>query len=271
MNKKWATVLLAAVMALFSLSALAEITVTKKDLNLNPSLDRSVSNVLVLMQDGDVTNTMMIASISSKTGRSVMTRIDGDLIADVMEAGETALKDVYMLGGEKSRGFLVAATLNQMLGLNISTYIALDISVLPELVDAVGVLNMQYDEEEAAAMGTWVGINELRGEAVLDYVRLKLDSDSPARSRAYDALMQLLYQGLHSGDLMGMMGLGSQLLSSMDTNLNALNAVTMVSAVQGGTDRRELMLPMAEHILTESPLTADTEAMKAVLHDNVYE
>ena len=68
-----------------------------------------------------------------------------------------------------------------------------------------------------------------------------------------------------------MMGLGSTLLKSMDTNLNALNAVTLVSAVQGGSDRRELLLPAQEHIVTADPLMADAEAMRALLHANLYE
>ena len=57
----------------------------------------------------------------------------------------------------------------------------------------------------------------------------------------------------------------------MDTNLNALNAVTLVSAVQGGSDRRELLLPADEHIVTAEPLTADMAAMRAMLHANLYE
>ena len=130
-------------------------------------------------------------------------------------------------------------------------------------VSVVGQLNMQYDEYEAKAMGTWEGINELSGEHILSYVRLRLDSDSPARSRGYDALMQLLYQGLHSGNVMDMMGLGKKLLASMDTNLNPMAAVTMVSAVQAGTDRRELLLSEGEQ--------GSAEEMRAAFHREVYE
>ena len=89
------------------------------------------------------------------------------------------------------------------------------------------------------------------------------DSDSPARSRGYDALMQLLYQGLNSGDLGNMMGLGKQLLDPMDTNLNVMAAVTMVSAVQGGKDRRELLLSHTEQ--------ADAQEMRAAFYREVYE
>lgn len=262
MRKKAIALLAAlAVLALGAVPALAEITVTKKDLAQNTGLDKNVSNILVLMQDGGATDAMMIASINSRTGRSVMTRVDCAREVEIPEAGTVQLQDVYMLGAEKSRGLLVARTLNQLLNLNIGTYVALDITSLPALVDVVDYLYFELSDEEAAALGLEPGGNDLEGEEVLAYVRLKLDSDSPARSRGYDALMQLLYQGLHSGNVMDMMGLGSKLLASMDTNLNVMQAVTLASAVQAGTDRREVLIDSA---------MADGEAA-ALLQKEIYE
>ena len=268
MNKRMAAALLAAALCLLAACAPAQgITVNKKELALNRALDKSVSNVLMIMQDGDWSDTVMIASINSKTGRSVMTRVESDTEVEVtLESGEVTLQPVgslYALGDEKSGGLLVARELNELLGLNISTYVVLEVGRLPEIVSVVGALNMQLDAAEAKAMGTWEGINELTDERVLDYVRLKLDSDSPARSRGYDALMQLLYQGLNSGSLGNMMSLGKQLLGSMDTNLNVMAAVTMVSAVQGGTDRRELLL-------SGDDMPGEGE-MAAAIHREVYE
>ncbi len=261
--KKTAAMLLALCMTLLCACALGEITVSKKDMALNRALDKNVNNVLMIMQDGEKSDTIMIASINGKTGRSVMTRVDGSLMVDVPEVGSVALEDVYVLGAPKSRGFLMARTLNTLLDLNISTYMALDIERLPEIVEVVGTLNMQYDEYEAAATGTWTGLVELTGEDVLSYVRMKLPTDSPARSRGYDALMQLLYQGLNGGNLGDMMSLGSRLLGSMDTNLNVLSAVTMVSAVQGGSDRRELLI--------SDTVQGSREEMRAAFHREVYE
>ena len=261
--KKNLCAVMALVLILACSCALAEITVTKRDLNMNKDLDRSVTNILVLLQDGDKTDTIMIASINSRTGRSVMTRMDPQLIVHVEGAGDVPLGEVYVLGDARSRGLLMCRTINDLLGLNVNTYLVLDITRLPEIVDVVGVLNMQYTAQEAAAMGTWEGINELAGDQVLPYVRLRLEDDEPGRSRGYDVLMQLLYQGLKSGDLMGMMGMGTKLLSSMDTNVNVMNAVTLVSAVQAGSDRRELQLP------NEQAQTPD--AMRTAAHREIYE
>lgn len=267
MKKRLFAALLALALTMTCAGALGEITVTKKDMALNRSLDRNVTNVLMIMQDGDWSDTIMIASINGKTGRSVMTRVSSGMEIELtLEDGSTVserMGSVYAHGDDKSRGLLVARELNELLNLNISTYMALDISRLPEIVEIVGALNMQLDEHEAQAMGTWEGINELTDERVLEYVRMKLDTDTPARSRGYDALMQLLYQGLNSGNLGNMMGLGKQLLDSMDTNLNVVAAVTMVSAVQGGDDRRELYL-------SDEDMPEDGQ-MAAAFYREVYE
>ncbi len=265
--KRIAVIGLTLLMCTMLICAQAEITVTQKDMAINRDLDKSVSNILVLMQDGGVTDTMMIASINSRTGRAVMTRMDCEMEIEVtLENGETSLErlgDVYNMGASRCRGMLVAREINELLNLNVTNYIALEMTSLPAIVENIGVLNMQFDEEEAKALGTWVGINELEGDAILDYVRLKLDTDSPARSRGYDALMQLLYQGLHSGNIMELMGMGKSLLDSMDTNLNVMSAVTLVSAVQAGTDRRELLI--------SDKNMESAEQMREAFHQEVYE
>ena len=135
-----------ALMMLLCAGASAEITITKRDINMNTALDKNVSNILVLLQDGGETDTMMIASINSRTGRSVMLRVNCDLTVDVPENGETRLADVYALGAKKSRGLVAERAVNTLLGLNIGTYVALDVSSLPELVDAVDTVSMELTD-----------------------------------------------------------------------------------------------------------------------------
>ena len=181
--KKMFCLLLALTLGASCAFAEGGINVTKKDINLNKALDKNVTNILVLLQDGGVTDTIMIASINSRTGRSVMTRVNSSLMADIPEAGETRLADVYALGSKKCRGMLAERTINTMLALNIGTYLALDISTLPTLVDAVDTVSMELTAEEAAALGLEEGWNDLEGEELLAFVRLHLDGDDPARSR----------------------------------------------------------------------------------------
>ena len=241
--------------------ALGEITLTKRDMVLNRNLDKNVNNILVIMQNGEVTDSLMLASVNSRTGRSVMTQIECDTIVNVPEVGDEQLGEVYALGAPKSRGLLVARALNSLLDLNVGTYVALDISLLPELVDEIGMLSTWLNEEEAAILGTWPGDNALTSDNILDYVNIRLESDYVEKNRCYMVFMDLLKQGLHSSGGANLMGLGKKLLAGMDTNLNAMAAVTMLSSFQGGTDRRELYL--------YSDMSA--QEMHDAFHREVYE
>ena len=268
--------LLAALLCLllaFSVAAQADggIVVDKKDLSANETLDKNVTNIIFLFKDGDVTDTMLLASINSQTGRAVMTSLDCATAVSVPGAGEAKLADVYAMGDEasKSGGPLVEKTLNEWLSLNIGTYIVLDVAQLPAIVDAVGTITLDISAREREALG--IEGSELGGEETLAYVRLKLEDDEPGTSRAYHALMQLLYQGVKGGDMMSMLSMGTKLLSSVDSNLNPLTAVTLVTAVMSGEDRRELHLPQAEQILTQDPLTVDAQALRERLFAEVYE
>ena len=141
---------------------------------------------------------------------------------------------------------------------------------VPELVAAVKTLDIELSDSEAAALGLAPGENSLDGEQALAYVRLKLESDTERNTRGYDALMQIMRQGVGSGNLISMVGMGTKLLSSVDTNLGALTAVTLATSVQGGSDRGELVLPEEEQVLTQEPLTVDLAAVSERLHEEIY-
>lgn len=242
MKKILSALALALCLMLVCACALGEITVTKKDMVLNRSLDKNVNNVLIIMQDGELTQSLMIASINGRTGRSVMTQIDCNAPVNLPEAGDVLLGEVYALGAPKSRGLLVARTVNNLLDLNVSTYVALDVNILPDLVDEIGQLSTWLNEKEAEILNTWAGDNVLTRDTILTYVNIRLEEDYVEKNRAYMVFMDLLRQGLRSSGGANLMGLGKKLLSNMDTNLNALAAVTMLSSFQGGKDRRELYL-----------------------------
>lgn len=245
--KKALAILLALLLAAAAACAAAEINVTLRGLNAAQGLDRSVTHILALMRDGTAEDTLMLASVNSKTGRAVMTRVDtARVIGVTLDDGSVvnaAIEDVYDMGGKKSRGLLVCREMNELLGLDISTYVVLDIERLPEIVGALGTLTLPLTQEEAKALGKPFDYVALNGEETLRYVRLDLEGDDAARSRCYDALMQLIYQGLKSGDVMGLVSMGGKMLRSMDTNLNPMTAMTLVGAVQAGEDRRQVYVP----------------------------
>ena len=64
------TVLLAALLVMLGVcaGAIGEISLTRKDLCQAEGLDKNVTHIAFILQDGEVTDTLMLASINSKTG-----------------------------------------------------------------------------------------------------------------------------------------------------------------------------------------------------------
>ena len=270
--KRKLIVLVCAMMLLGSALGLAEggISVSRKQISLHKTPDRNVTNIVMLLQNGEETELILLASINTRSGRAVMTCINTDMQVTLPETGETALRGVYAMGDRKSRGNLIMRTLNDLLSLDVATYVVLDMGKIPELVDMVDGLDITPTQEEDAALGLDLDTWALNGEESVAFMKLKLPSDDVETNRSYMVLMELLQKVTHSG-IGEMMGAGGALLSSMDTNLGIMTAVTLSTTVHGGSERLEISLPREEMILQKDPLRVDSEKMKEKFFEVLYE
>lgn len=272
--KKIISALLALVLALSCAAAMAEIKVNKKELSQNKALDKNVTNILVLLQDGDVTRTMILGSVNGRTGHAVIGWLNPQLMVDVSEApdapGMTALCDIYALGAKGSRGLLAVKKVNELLNLNIGTYVALDMSALGDIADAVGGAIIDLDPGEALAMGMPEGETVLQREDVLRYAQIVLDEDTPGFDRCYIALFGLLDQAVH-GDMGKLMGAGQKLLAKMDTNLGIMSAMSLAGSAQAGADYDEIDVPPFEMVTGTNPLVVDVKELQDWLYKEIYE
>lgn len=252
-------------------SAMADgIRLKNRDLEVSKNRNKAVTNVLFLMQEEDRTQMVAIASLNTANGKAVMVSVDPRLMVEIPEiSGEIPLSDVYRLGDKRSGGLLVARTLNRLLDLNISMYLSMKMSMIPEIVDEVGGVWITPTAEENQALGLEADTWALSGEEALAYMRLSLPGDE-ARNRSYEVIMQLLRQ-IAGQDLMSMMGAGQKLLSSMDTNVKIMSAVTLGSSLKSGEHHTDLFLPQAEAVLEADPLRADAAQMQQKLTEVIYE
>ncbi len=257
-------IMLAAVLTLWMGCAMADgISVNARQLEMERSLDKRVTNILLLLQDGEESNLVCVASMNTANGNAQMNSIDPSLMVSIPEIGEMPLGKVYSCGNKKSRGFLVMRTLNRLLGLNLGTYVALDMEMLPQLIDAVDAVEITPTAEEKRALGLEEDTWALTGEEALAFLRLHIDGEETP-NKGYTLMMQLMRQAAEQ-DLMGLMGTGKKLLSSMDTNLGIMSAVSLAGSLSGGGEHTEVQLPMPEQIISEDPLRADAEAMRQVI------
>ena len=252
-------------------SAMADgIRLKNRDLEVSKNRNKAVTNVLFLMQEEDRTQMVAIASLNTANGKAVMVSVDPRLMVEIPEiSGEVPLSDVYSLGDKRSGGLLVARTLNRLLDLNISMYLSMKMSMIPEIVDEVGGVWITPTTEENQALGLEADTWALSGEEALAYMRLSLPGDED-RNRSYEVILQLLRQ-IAGQDLMSMMGAGQKLLSSMDTNVKIMSAVTLGSSLKSGEHHTDLFLPQAEAVLEADPLRADAAQMQQKLTEVIYE
>ncbi|MBQ9007890.1 MAG: LCP family protein [Clostridia bacterium] len=258
-------------MLVMAVAGLADgIRLKSRDLDLSKNRDRAVTNILALMQEGDRTQMVVIASVNTSTGKAVMVSVDPRLMVEIPEiSGEVPLSEVYALGDRKSRGLLVARTLNRLLDLNISTYLAMDMSMIPEIVDEIGGVWITPTEEEDLALGLEADTWALDGAETLAYMRLLLPGEED-RNRSYEVMLQVLRQ-VAGDDLMSMMGAGQKLLSAMDTNVKIMSAFSLASSLKSDEHHTDLFLPQAEAIQVADPLRADAMMMQQKLTEVIYE
>ena len=229
------------------------VVVDDSDLSLAQALPNSVQTVALFLTDCESSldvQTVLLASIDRESGRACMTDLRTDLMAEIPQVGSIPLAKIYVLGGPN----LMMKSINELLEMNVSSYVTLDVSSFVQIAESVGGMQMTLSAEEAAALGCAEGLQ-------MAYMRLPDEADA-ARSHQYKAVMQLLYQGTRDKNPFALMGLARKLMSTMTTNMGLMDMISLATTVMGGSEREEYMLP------STTPLTAtEYEGMTAYTGD----
>ena len=234
--------------------ASAEYSIAVDDLSLAEGLPNSVQTIALFLTDSATSTdvqTILLASIDRESGRACMTDLRTDILAQISQVGMIPLAKTYALGGPS----LMMKSLNELLEMNVSNYVTLDVSSFVQIAESVGGMQMTLSADEAAALQCEEGLQTLDGEQTMAYMRLP-DAMDTGRSHQYKAVMQLLYQGTRDKNHFALMSLARKLTSTMTTNMGLLDMISLATTVMNGSDREEYMLP------TTTPLSeAEYEGM----------
>ncbi len=214
------------------------------ELSLTDGLPASRANILLLGLDKSHENSrrsdaILVASVGY--GQLKLTSFQRDTIVDIPGHGSGKLNAAYAHGGP----LLVMRTLNENFSLNITHYAAVDFQTLADLVDAIGGVDLDVTEGEAAVINRSVSRHRaaleargypadplaqsgervhLNGVQALAYARIrKLDSDFKRTYRQRTLLAAMLTKlraNLHHPMLL--LRLGRVLTRSVDTNISPL-------------------------------------------------
>lgn len=148
--------------AYFYLNSINTETINKDNLNIsdNKNLDK-VINIALLGTDNrnpnakSRTDSIMIATINTKTKKIKLSSIMRDSLVDIPGKGMDKINHAHAYGGPE----LTIRTLNSNFDLNISDYASVDFFSLAEIIDLLGGFEVVVSNNEAWAMNK--AINEL--------------------------------------------------------------------------------------------------------------
>lgn len=259
-------VAIAAAGALYVLPTALFMVEPEAELSLTDGLPSKPFNVLVLGVDvldegSQRSDTMMIASIGD--GPLRLTSIQRDMEVEIAGHGTNKINAAYAFGGPE----LAMRTVNEALDLNVMRYVVVDFTVLVQMVDALGGIDMDITEAEMnhinlnvwksrkvfAPLGYTAELLEECGENVhlnglraLAYARIrKLDSDFVRTSRqraVVNAMLDRLRAQLWNPVVLERFlraGLGG-----IETNLSPVELLSLGEKALFSGDIQQLRLPV---------------------------
>ena len=216
-----------------SISAANAVVVDKNDLSVAQGLDSEVMNILLLGVDAASNNgrtdAMLVLSVSPN-GDVKLTSIDRDTYVNLPVIKRwNRVNTAYVFGGAN----LAMKTVNELLGLNIERYAAVNFNGFKKIVDMLGGVEINLGAGEAQeisvtkSVGT--GLQTLNGDQALAYVRIRsVDSTFGRSARHRNFLITMLNKIVKTRTLTQILQVVEEILPYLETNLTTEEVMNLV-------------------------------------------
>lgn len=256
MIRKMMLMLLALLLLALPCGALADYSmpVADGDLSQYPGLDENVKNILLIgtdtrEKDMDTgrADTMMICSINQQTGMVHVTSLARDTWVTMGENGhQNKLNAAHTFGGAN----LLMQTINRTYHLNIEHFVKVNFYGICDIVDTLGGVTIQLQEDEPWAINSSVDESYgdygdvrispipsdatealLCGAQALAYARIrKLDDDFGRQARQRNLLMAMARK-VGTCSIPQMISLATTCFEYVSTNLSLLDIISLATKV----------------------------------------
>lgn len=216
------------------------------NLNINKNLSEDVVNIAVFGIDGradaevegDRSDTIMIATIDMKNNSIKLTSIMRDTFVQINESNGTTsyqkINAAYNLGGAEQ----AIKTINENFDLNISEYVTVNFDCLMDLVDAVGgvTVNVQNEDvlywtnqylQDSNFYGsrndpdlTTTGEQTLTGAQALAYARNRYSDSDYGRTQRQREIVGAIFDKVKNIDVLTALNLVNKLYPYVKTSLD---------------------------------------------------
>ena len=205
--------------------------------------------------EGNRTDVMMIASINNSTGEIKLVSVYRDTYLDIGDGNYQKANAAYAYGGAEQ----AITMLNTNLDLNITDYVTIGFAGVADLIDTVGGVEIEVDEDEISHLNNYqstmaeelgreyvevteTGLQTLNGLQAVAYCRIRYTDggDFTRTERQREVLTQTISK-LKSAGILTMIQAAQDLSSEIETSLSmteiaslALKALNMdVSETSG--------------------------------------
>lgn len=181
-----------------------------------PKGERGRSDAIMVMTVDNVHNTIKLSSIM----RDSYVSIDGH--------GTDKINHAYAFGGPQ----LAIKTINQNFNLNIKDFITVNFSTMPDIIDAIGGVDMDikdYEISQLSSLGiTKPGHYTLNGKQALAYSRIrKTGNGDYERTDRQRAVLNEVFKKITSAGTMKFPSYVSQLLPLTETSLSNMDILKL--------------------------------------------
>ncbi|MDZ5255262.1 LCP family protein [Clostridium sp. LIBA-8841] len=161
-----------------------KIQLDEKNLGVNEEVNKNITNIALFGIDDEDgqgrSDSIMILTIDELHKKLKLTSIMRDSYVEIPgREGKDKINHAYAFGGAE----LAIKTLNQNFGLNIKDFMAVKMESLPVIVDKLGGvdINIQEDEVDFINGVDSSGVYNLNGEQALAYARIRYTDGGDAR------------------------------------------------------------------------------------------
>lgn len=258
--------------------------------------DRNVTNIALFgvdSREGDDTgrsDATIILSIDKEHGKIKLTSIARDTYCDVPGHGQTKLCHAYSYGGPQ----LAMETLNSNFDLNIRDYATVNFDQMADIIDAVGGVELEVDENELFYTNSLqnyyvetegrapnpiqsTGLVTLDGEQAVCYSRIRKESGGDdARTNRQREVLEALLAKIKAQPIWNWPDLCRQLLPMMETSLDYTDIMWLSTSLLGNVEMEMTSFPnensdaSGEYIGDTWYYVYDLEVAKEQIYDFIY-
>ena len=197
-------------------------------------------------------DTMIIVTLDGNRNEIRMTSLMRDMYVSIPGKGNNRINAAWVYGGAD----LLMATIEENFGLKIDEYVAVDLRVLIDVIDALGGLtltvkdtkqlsaingvidayNYQFKEKTNDGLLKKTGTQHMNGKQVQAYARYRRGESDVQRTARQREVLTLLFDKLQGKSIFELTNIAFKVMDRIDTNLSFSEIVSLVPVAFGMKD-----------------------------------